>query len=53
MNLREKVDEFNRLTETVFLAHWAMGTCLGPTGLEHVDTPWAMGVVDEKGVSIG
>ena len=52
--LQVLIDEFNLIANTLDHTHWMTGTIYDAQGeLVFVDTPWACGMVDAKGVAIG
>jgi len=54
MDLHEKMTNFNQIADDLTYTHFITGTEYDHEGnLIFVDTPWALGVVNEKGVTIG
>ena len=50
----EKMETFNAISGDLEYTHFITGTEYDHEGnLIFVDTPWALGVVNEKGVTIG
>jgi hypothetical protein len=56
MDLQDKIERFNSISDNLDYTHWMTGTVYDEDGmLVFVDTPWAMGFSegDKKGVAIG